>query len=163
MFADVGDDVLGVGAGEKNFGDACLLEGGNIGFGNDAADEDHDVVHIFFVEEVHELRAEGVVRAAEDREADDVDIFLGSGAGDHLGGLAQAGVDDLHAGVAEGAGDDFGAAVVAIEAGLGDENANFLVRHSLRSSASLRQMWLCQADNAIQTFERRLAAQAREN
>jgi len=29
-------------------------------------------------------------------------------------------VNDLHAGVAKGAGDDFGAAVVAVEAGLGD-------------------------------------------
>jgi hypothetical protein len=39
--------------------------------------------------------------------------------------LAQASVYDLHACVAEGTGDDFGAAVVAIEAGLGDQHANF--------------------------------------
>jgi len=39
--------------------------------------------------------------------------------------LAEAGVDDLHAGVAEGAGDDFGATVVAVEAGLGDQKLLF--------------------------------------
>ena len=96
------------------------FEGGNVGFGNDAADKDGDIVHAFFVEELHELRADGVVGAGEDGEADDVDVFLDGGGGDHLGGLAQAGVDDFHAGVAEGAGDDFGAAVVAIETGFGD-------------------------------------------
>jgi hypothetical protein len=36
-------------------------------------------------------------------------------------------VDDLESGVAKGACNHFGAAVVAIQAGLGDENANFLI------------------------------------
>jgi hypothetical protein len=35
----------------------------------------------------------------------------------------KAGVDDLHAGVAQRGGDDFRAAIMAIEAGLGDEDA----------------------------------------
>ena len=60
----------------------------------------------------------------QDREADDVDVLLHGGAGDHLGRLVQAGVDDLHARVAQRGGDDLGAAVVAVEAGLGDEHAN---------------------------------------
>jgi hypothetical protein len=42
--------------------------------------------------------------------------------------LPEAGVDDLHAGIAEGSGDDLGAAVVAVEAGLGDENADWRAR-----------------------------------
>ena len=58
--------------------------------------------------------------ARKNGEADDVDIFLDGGGGDHLWSLAEASVDDLHTGVAEGAGDDFSAAVVPIEAGLGD-------------------------------------------
>ena len=40
------------------------------------------------------------------------------------GRLVQPGVDDLHAGVAQRAGDDLGAAVVAVEAGLGDDDAD---------------------------------------
>ena len=64
------------------------------------------------------------VRAGEDREADHVDVFLDGRAGDHLRRLVQAGVDDFHAGVTQRGGDDLGAAVVAIEAGLGDEHAD---------------------------------------
>jgi hypothetical protein len=124
------DDVLRGGAGEEDFGDAGLLEGGNIGFGDDPAEDYGDVVHAFVAEQRHELWAEGVVGAGENREADDVDVFLDGGGGDHLRGLAEAGVDDFHAGVAEGAGDNLGAAVVAVEAGLGDQYANFLFRHS---------------------------------
>jgi len=124
--ADEVDDGLGGSAGEENFGDASFLESGDVGFGNDAPDEDGHVVHAFFVEEVHEAGAEGVVRAGEDGEADHVDVFLGGGGGDHFGCLAQARVDDFHAGVAESAGDDFGAAVVTVEARFGDEDANAL-------------------------------------
>src|ERR1700676_5438173 len=138
------DDVLGGGAGKENFGDAGFFEGGDVGSGNDAADEDGDVLHAFFVEEFHELRAESVVGAGEDREADDVDVFLDGGGGDHLRCLAQAGVDHFHAGVAQGAGDDLGAAVVAVQSGLGNQHSNFFFRHrgyhapaSLRISASL--------------------------
>ena len=58
--------------------------------------------------------------SGEDGEADAVDVLLDGGGDDHLGGLTKAGVDYLHSGVAEGAGDDFGAAVVAVEAGFCD-------------------------------------------
>ena len=83
----------------------------------------------FSCSKVHELRADGVVRAGEDREADDVDVFLDGGGGDHLGRLAQAGVDHFHAGVAQRARDDLGAAVVAVQAGLGNQHSNFFLRH----------------------------------
>src|ERR1043166_6791799 len=84
------NDGLSGSAGKKNLSDAGLLQGGDIGFGNDAADEDGHVVHAFFAQEFHELRADGVVRAGEDGEADDVDVFLDGGGGDHLGGLAES-------------------------------------------------------------------------
>ena len=132
------DDVLSGGAGEENFGDAGFFQGGDVGTGNDAADEDGNVVHAFFVEKFHELGAEGVVGAGEDGEADDVDVFLDGGGGDHLRGLAEAGVDYFHASVAKSAGDHFGAAVVTVEPGLGNEYAYLFFRHdpypgSLRS------------------------------
>src|SRR5216684_4249367 len=101
-FADEVDDVLRGRAGEENFSDTGFLEGGNVCFGDDAADEDGDIGHAFVAEEIHELRADGVVGAREDGEADDVDVFLDGGRGDHFGGLTQARVDDFHAGVAEG-------------------------------------------------------------
>ena len=50
--------------------------------------------------------------------------------GDHLGRLVQARVDHLEAGVAQRAGDDLGAAVVTVEAGLGDEDAERPGAHS---------------------------------
>jgi hypothetical protein len=55
--------------------------------------------------------------------ADDIDALLDGGGDDDLGRDAQPGVDDLHAGVAQGRGDDLGAAVVAVEARLADEDA----------------------------------------
>ena len=41
-------DVLRGSAGKENLGDSGLLEAGNIGFRDDAADEDGDVVHALF-------------------------------------------------------------------------------------------------------------------
>jgi len=43
------DYVLGGGSGQKNFGDASLFEGGDVGAGDDSADEDGYVVHAFFL------------------------------------------------------------------------------------------------------------------
>ena len=45
------------------------------------------------------------------------------------GGLVEARVDDLHPGVAQGAGDDLGPPVVPVEANLGD-NHPYRARHS---------------------------------
>ena len=86
------------------------------------------VVHVVLLEQVHHARHDGVVRAGEDAEADDVDVLLQRGGDDHLGRLAQAGVDDLHAGIAQRAGNDFGAAIVAVEAWLGNKYSNFRIR-----------------------------------
>ena len=104
----------------------AFFSGGNISFGNDAADEHSHVVHAFGLQQVHQLRADGVVRAGKNGQADDVHIFLNGGGSNHFRSLPQAGVDHFHAGVAQGARDDLGAAVVAVETGLGDQNANFL-------------------------------------
>ena len=59
-----------------------------------------------------------IVRAGQDRQADDVGVLLQRGGDDLLGRLAQAGVDHFHAGVAQRARDDLGAAVVPVEPGL---------------------------------------------
>jgi hypothetical protein len=70
------------------------------------------------------------VRTREDREADDVDVFLHGRGGDLLRRLAQARVDDFHAGIAQRARDDLGAAVVPVEARFGHENADRTLAHA---------------------------------
>jgi hypothetical protein len=57
------DDVLRGRAGQENFRDTGLFHGGDVGFGNDAADENRDIVHTLFAQQGHELRADGVVSA----------------------------------------------------------------------------------------------------
>ena len=76
------------------------------------------------LQQLAHAREQRHVRAAQDRQADDVDVFLDGGGGDHLRRLVQSGIDDFHAGVAERGGDDLGAAIVSVEAGLGNEYAN---------------------------------------
>ena len=69
-----------------------------------------------------QLGAEGEVRAGQAGQGDDVDVLVEGHARNGLRRLPQAGVDDLHAGVHEGAHDDLGALVVAVEAGLGQQH-----------------------------------------
>jgi hypothetical protein len=63
------------------------------------------------------------VGAAQDAEPDDLHVLLQRDGGDGIGTLADAGVDDLEPGVAQPPCDELGAAVVTIEAGLGDQHA----------------------------------------
>ena len=77
------------------------------------------------LQQLAHAREQRHVRAAQDRQADDVDVFLDRGRGDHLRRLVQAGVDDFHARITQRRGDDFRAAVVSVEAGLCNEHANW--------------------------------------
>src|ERR1051325_11236809 len=70
------DDVFCGGAGQEDFRDALFLQSWQIFLWNDAADEDEDVVHPFFTKQSNDTRAEGVVCATEDRDADRVHVFL---------------------------------------------------------------------------------------
>ena len=76
------------------------------------------------VEQLDHPREQRHVRAGQDRQADAVGVLLDGGLDDLLRRLVQAGVDDLHAGVAQRPRDDLGAAVVPVEAGLGDDDAD---------------------------------------
>ena len=55
---------------------------------------------------------------------DRVGVLLDDGLDDLLRRLVQARVDDLHTGVAQRPGDDLRAAVVTVESGLGDDDAD---------------------------------------
>jgi hypothetical protein len=67
--------------------------------------------------------ADVIVGAGEDRQPDDVGVFLERGGRDHFRRLAEAGVDDLHPGVAQRARDDLGAAVVPVETRLRNDDS----------------------------------------
>ncbi len=69
------------------------------------------------------------MRAGQDRQPDHIDVLLERRRGDHLGRLAKPRVNDLEALVAQPAGEDLGAAIVAIESGLGDEHLDRPVGH----------------------------------
>ena len=79
-----------------------------------------DVVAALLLQAVDHPGKQRHVRARHDGQADGVDVLLDAGLDDLVGGLVQARVDDLETRVAQGAGDDFGAPVVAVQAGLGD-------------------------------------------
>jgi hypothetical protein len=69
------------------------------------------------------------VRAGEDGQADGVGVLLDQSLDDLLRRLVQAGVDDLHAGVAQGPGHDLRTAVVPVETRLADDHSNAFVHH----------------------------------
>ena len=75
----------------------------------------------FFQQVVH-AREKSHVRARQQRQPDGVCVLLDRGLHDLFRRLVQPGVDDLEPRIAQGAGYDFGAAIVAVEAGLGDYN-----------------------------------------
>ena len=79
------------------------------------------------LERVDHRREQRHVRARHDREPDRVDGLLHRRRGDHLRRLMQPGVDDLVAGIRERTRDDLRAAIVTVEAGLGDEDPQLAV------------------------------------
>jgi hypothetical protein len=122
------DDLLHRAARQEDAFHADGLQLGDIHVGNDAANHDQHVVESLLFQQLHHARAGVHVRAGQDREPDHVGIFLKRGADDLFGSLAEAGVDHFHPGVAQRAGDDFGAPIVAVEAGLGDNDSDLLHR-----------------------------------
>ena len=68
------------------------------------------------------------------RQSHGVRVFLDRGLGDLLGRLMQSGVDHLEAGIAKGPRHDLRAAVVAVEPGLGNDDAEPLVGHRAESN-----------------------------
>ena len=95
---------------------------GLVGVRDDPATEHHHVVRTLLAQQLDHLGEQGHVRPGVDRQPDRLSVLLQCRRDDLLRRLVQAGVDHLHAGVAERRGDDLGAPVVAVEAGLGDQH-----------------------------------------
>src|SRR5258706_1501410 len=115
--------------GPEGRGHPGLLERRDIVVRDDPAHDDEDIVHLRLAQEPDDARDERHVGARQDREPHDVDILLERRRRDHLGGLAEAGVDDLEALVAQASGEDLRAAVVAVEPGLRDEDLHGSIWH----------------------------------
>ena len=103
---------------------------------NGAADDDPDAIGALSPQPLEHPSGQQQVRAGEDREPDDVHVLLDGLGHDLLRRALEAGVDDLHAGVAQGVGDDLGAAVVAVEPGLGDEDLHGFLPPAMSSVTS---------------------------
>jgi triacylglycerol lipase len=86
---------------------------------NDAAAEDDDVVGSLSLQQVDDPREQRHVGAREDRQADRVSVLGECRAHDLLRRLVQPGVNHLHAGIAEGAGHNLGAAIMTIQSRFG--------------------------------------------
>ena len=114
VVADEVDGGLERCSGAEDGCDTAFFHAGGVSVGDGSTEDEEDVVGVLGAEERGDAGNDDIVGSGEDGEADAVDVFLDGGGDDHLGGLAEACVDDLHSGVAEGSGDDLGAAVVAV-------------------------------------------------
>ena len=109
---------------EQDAGDAELAQLLRVVVWDRAPDHHDDVLNAVLPQELEDARHQRHVRAGEDRDADGVCVLLDRGLDDLLGRLVKPGVDDLHAGVAQRAGDDLGTAIVPVEARLGDDDSD---------------------------------------
>src|SRR5579884_3449390 len=91
---------------------------------NTATHDHQNILHAAFTQQLADARDDGVVRSGEDRNPDDIHIFLDCSTGNLLGGLPKAGVNHFHAGVAQSARHNFGPAIMPVEARLGNNYAN---------------------------------------
>src|SRR5580700_3724108 len=127
VLADELDDVTHGRAWLKDSGYSDFFQAFDVLVRDNAAHQHQHVVHLVLLQKFHHPGNDGIVRTGENRESDNLNVFLKRCVHDHLWRLAEAGVDDLHAGIAQCASDDFGAAVMAVQTRLGDENADFLL------------------------------------
>src|SRR4051794_5094398 len=133
VLAHPADDLVGAGARGEHLGNAQAGELGPVGLGDDPATEDDDVVDPALAQQLGEPGEQRHVRPGEHRQSDGVGVLLDDGLHDLLGRLVQAGVDDLHARVAQRPGHDLRAAVVPVEARLGDHHTDAFGSHAADS------------------------------
>ena len=117
-------------SGREDLGHPHRLELGHVAVRDDAAAEHRDVGRVALPQQLQNLGEQRHVRAREHGQPDGVRVLLDGRLDDLLGRLVQAGVDDLDAGVAQRAGHDLRPAVVPVEAGFGDHDADRRVHHA---------------------------------
>ena len=135
MRAQEGGNLGDRGARSEDAGDSGLFEIGAVGLGDDATRHHQHVACAGVAQCGDELRQQRRMGTREDRAADDVDILFDRSGDDGIHAAAQPCVDHLEAFVAQAPRQHLGAAIVSVEARLGDEHANR--RRSLSHAARL--------------------------
>src|ERR1700693_3499446 len=74
------------GSGLENSRDAQLFQLGSVLVRNYTSDGHQDVLHAFLSQQFHHSWNDRIVRAGEDGQSDNLDIFLQGGVYDHLRG-----------------------------------------------------------------------------
>ena len=115
------DHLVGAGARGENLGHAGGLECLHVLVGDDATDDDRDV-GASFTNLVDHGRRQRHVGAGQEGESDRVDVLVDCCGRHRVGGLEEAGVDDLVARVTQDASHHLHPAVVAVQAHLRDEH-----------------------------------------
>jgi len=121
MLADPGRDVLEARSGGEDCADTEVEQGLDVTPGDIAAQQD-ERLQAGPPQLLHQAGGDRQVSAGKDREADDRYILLQRRLDDLLDRLMQPGVDDLEPGLPQRQGHDACAAVVPVEAGLGDQD-----------------------------------------
>src|SRR5579883_2182176 len=121
---DGANDLVKRGAGAKDLADAHRLDSRHILIWNDPASEDDDVGHTARPQRLHDARKERQVGTGVDRQPHRLDVLLERRLRNHLWGLADTGVDHLHAGVAERPRHHLRPSIVPVEARLGNQHPN---------------------------------------
>lgn len=119
------NDLGSGGTGWKDLLHAQRLELLDVIFRNNAAPKDDDVRRLLLLQKLEDIGEQGHVGSGENTQSDAVDVFLNRRTHNHLRGLVESGIDDLHSGITQGAGDDLRSPIMAIEPGLGDENTDW--------------------------------------
>jgi len=91
---------------------------------NDAPDDYENVSHLLLAQKFHNARHDRVVCPGQNGKSDHLDILLKGSIDDHFRCLPEARVDYFHSGVAKSTSNDLRAAVVSVEARLGNEHTN---------------------------------------
>ena len=119
-----GDDLVHGGTGREYHSYPGLLKPLNIRFWNDPARDHQHVPGAPGAQLPNDRGEQLVVGAGEDGDADHIYVLV-NGSGDDLrGGAVQPRVDHLKTGVPKATGDDLRAAIMAIEAGFGDQDTD---------------------------------------
>src|SRR5215218_3597282 len=124
VLADPLHDGRRRGARGEDLGHPELLQLGDVRVRDDPAAEHDDVLCVALLQQLDDPGEQRHVRAGEHRESDGVGVLGDGRLDDLLGGLMQAGVDDLHAGVTQRPRHHLRAAVVPVQARLGDDDAD---------------------------------------
>ena len=127
--ADEVDDALHGSAGREDLGNSQLLQLRDVVTRDRAADDEDHVLGVLLLEQLGDPRHERHVRAGENRQADRVRVLLQHRLDDLLGCLVEARVDDLHARVAQRAGNDLRPAIVPVEPGFGHHHSDLPAGH----------------------------------